>query len=259
MCVCLRDMDALVGTRSTRNLRALELLSCSFKGVTCKSVDTHQFGLGGSLWTIPRVLQVLWSLLQRIVAMNDAYSAYAGRHNAFSHLDGAAIFQGLKAPSISLQHYVERIFKYADCSPSCFVVAYVYLDRFIHQQPGLPITSLNVHRLLITSVMVAAKFLDDAYYSNAYYAKVGGVSTCEMNRLELEFLFRLSFRLQVPLPVFESYCSYMEKEVAAYLVDGTVDRPLPFLTERKEYTYGKFSKQTDVKMSTQSTTVSCVD
>ncbi|RID61296.1 hypothetical protein BRARA_E00457 [Brassica rapa] len=72
-----------------------------------------------------------------------------------------SVFDGLSRPPITIQCYLERIFKYANCSPSCFVVAYVYLDRFTHRQPSLPINSFNVHRLLITSVMVSAKFLDD--------------------------------------------------------------------------------------------------
>lgn len=181
-------------------------------------------GAFGAPHDSPRVLYVLSSLLERMVAKNDAYVARYG--HTLSPLHRLTVFHGLKAPSISVQKYVERIFKYANCSPSCFVVAYVYLDRFIHQQPGLPITSLNVHRLLITSVMVAAKFLDDAYYNNAYYAKVGGVNTLEMNRLELEFLFHLGFRLQVTVQVFDSYCSYLEREVAGFHAhDQYVERP----------------------------------
>ena len=38
------------------------------------------------------------------------------------------------------------IFKFANCSSSCFVVAYIFLDRFVHSQPLLPINSFNVHR-----------------------------------------------------------------------------------------------------------------
>ncbi|CAM6105756.1 unnamed protein product [Calypogeia fissa] len=159
----------------------------------------------------PRVLSVLASLLDRVVVRNERQALALSRTLSPQKL---TVFHGLRAPTISIEKYLERIFKYANCSPSCFVVAYAYIDRFIHQQPGIPITSLNVHRLLITSVMVAAKFLDDAYYNNAYYAKVGGVTTLEMNRLELEFLFRLDFRLQVTVSVFESYCTHLEREVA---------------------------------------------
>lgn len=173
----------------------------------------------------PRVLAVLSSLLDRVVARNERQALVLNRSLSPPKL---TVFHGLRAPTISIEKYLERIFKYANCSPSCFVVAYAYIDRFIHQQPGIPITSLNVHRLLITSVMVAAKFLDDAYYNNAYYAKVGGVTTLEMNRLELDFLFRLDFRLQVTVSVFESYCSHLEREVALGGSNYQVERALQF-------------------------------
>ena len=53
--------------------------------------------------------------------------------------------------------------------------------------------------------MLAAKFYDDIYYNNAYYAKIGGVPCNEINNLELEFLFMINFTLNVPLDVFERY------------------------------------------------------
>eukprot|EP01018_Ginkgo_biloba_P003307 Gb_30101 [translate_table: standard] len=63
------------------------------------------------------------------------------------------------------------------------------------------------------------------YYNNTYYAKVGGISTMEMNGLELEFLFRLGFRLQITVSAFESYCLHLEREMA--LCEGfQVERPI---------------------------------
>lgn len=41
----------------------------------------------------------------------------------------------------------------------------------------------NIYRLLITSVVVAAKFLDDKYYKNSYYATVGGINIQTMNEM----------------------------------------------------------------------------
>lgn len=131
-------------------------------------------------------------------------------------------------------HY--RINKYASCSPECFVLALVYIDRLI-QRNSLLLTSLNVHRVIITSVMLASKFFDDQYFNNAYYAKVrrgacgsfrrgavqpslaptlvacvlalqvGGVPTPEVNNLELEFLFSVNFSLHVATDVYEKYYS----------------------------------------------------
>lgn len=51
------------------------------------------------------------------------------------------------------------------------------------------------------------------YYSNAYFAKVGGVSTEEMNSMEIEFLFDLEFRLFVTTELFLKYCKKLDRVV----------------------------------------------
>ena len=53
--------------------------------------------------------------------------------------------------------------------------------------------------------MLAAKFFDDQYFNNAYYAKVGGVKADEMNLLEIEFLFRVNFTLHVTPELYNNY------------------------------------------------------
>lgn len=108
---------------------------------------------------IPKVLTVLASVLERLVSRNEQF-ANAPAQGVFNPKK-LTIFHGLRAPSISIAKYLERIFKYTSCSPSCFVVGYIFIDRLIHRQPDLLVTSLNVHRLLVTSVMVATKMLDD--------------------------------------------------------------------------------------------------
>ncbi|XP_050153502.1 cyclin-U4-1-like [Malus sylvestris] len=152
-----------------------------------------------------KIITFLSSLVQRVAESNDLNSHFQPQK--------ISLFHGLTRPTISIQSYLERIFKYANCSPSCLIVAYVYLDRFSQRQPSLPINSFNVHRLLITSVLVAAKFMDDMYYNNAYYAKVGGISTIEMNFLEVDFLFGLSFDLNVTPTTFTTHCSYLQREM----------------------------------------------
>jgi len=97
-----------------------------------------------------------------------------------------------------------RVHKYASCSNECFILALIYIDRLI-QRNNFLLTELNVHRVVITAILLAAKFFDDAYYNNAYYAKVGGVLVSEMNGLEVDFLFRINFSLHVTPEVFEKY------------------------------------------------------
>ncbi|GJZ62712.1 cyclin-like protein [Tanacetum coccineum] len=102
---------------------------------------------------MPSLINLLSSLLQRVAKSNDL--------NRPLNNQKLSVFNGLIRPNISVQSYLERIFKYANCSLSCYVVAYVYLDRFVKKQPYLPINSFNVHRLLVTSVLTSIKFMDD--------------------------------------------------------------------------------------------------
>lgn len=163
----------------------------------------------------PKILSLIGRLLEKSVQKNEMLLDTIKTKDV-------TIFHGLRAPTISIQQYIDRIFKYGACSPSCFVIAHIYMDRFLQKTDG-HLTSLNVHRLLITSVMVAAKFIDDAFFNNAYYARVGGVSTAEMNRMELKFLFSLDFRLQVNVETFHKFCSQLGKEAAEGL---QIDRPI---------------------------------
>ena len=138
-------------------------------------------------------------------------------------------FHALRVPAISVKDYLNRIFKYASCSYECFVLALIYIDRVI-QRNSFVVNSLNVHRVVITAVMLAAKFFDDQYYNNAYYAKIGGVPCPEMNSLELEFLFLVNFTLHVPPDVYEKYTRELSNH-AQQLLDheggaGGVQQPI---------------------------------
>ncbi|KAL2540594.1 Cyclin-U3-1 [Abeliophyllum distichum] len=166
--------------------------------------------LGNEFSRNPRVLSLFSTLLERSVEKNERIL------EATKTKDAITIFHGSRAPSLGIRQYIDRIFKYSRCSPSCFVIAHIYVDRFV-QQTNIYLTSLNVHRVIITSVMVAAKFIDDAFFNNAYYARVGGVSTAELNKLEIKFLFGLDFQLHVTLQTFRKYCSLLEKEATDVL------------------------------------------
>ncbi|WOK98929.1 cyclin-P4-1-like [Canna indica] len=160
---------------------------------------------------VPGVVSVLSTIFERLAERNDAAVERHAHDLAPRHR--ASAFHGLTKPSISVRSYLERIFRYAHCSPSCFVVAYIYLDRFVRRHPAVSLDSLNVHRFLITGVLTAVKFLDDIYYNNAYFAKVGGISLMEMNYLEIDFLFGLGFELNVTPVTFGYYCSILQREM----------------------------------------------
>eukprot|EP00250_Pteridium_aquilinum_P029831 c40194_g1_i1 orf=2-1072(-) len=164
-----------------------------------------------------------------------------------------SMFNGMRAPSIGIESYIRRINKYARCSPCCYVLAYAYMSKIsacLHHYPLINhvnhnhnnnptaanynnnpllcfISPFNIHRLLITSIMLAAKFMDDSHFNNAYFAKIGGVSTMEMNGLEMAFLKMVEYRLHISPKDFEKLCSHFGKESAMQAILVTPPPPPP--------------------------------
>nr|BAN64614.1 cyclin, N-terminal domain containing protein [Babesia bovis] len=124
-------------------------------------------------------------------------------------------FHSMNAPPISISDYINRIARHVRCSNECFVLALVYIERITRIHKNFVVSILNVHRLIITAVMLAAKFSDDVYFSNKFYALVGGVNVTEINLLEYQFLNMLKFQLYVNAMEYENCRLSVEK--ASYM------------------------------------------
>lgn len=89
--------------------------------------------------------------------------------------------------------------------------------------PEFTINTLTVHRFLITAATVAAKGLSDSFWNNTTYARVGGVRVAELKLLELEFLYRVDWKI-VPNPeVLVQYYKGLVERTPGYVLesDGT--------------------------------------
>lgn len=109
----------------------------------------------------------------------------------------ASPFDAMRLPTVSLIDYAQRLDRYCLCTEECHVLSLVYLERLLKCNPRFVISELRVHRLLLAATIVAVKVQDDDYYSNGYYAKVGGVSRDELMMLEAELLQHIGWRAHV--------------------------------------------------------------
>jgi len=103
-----------------------------------------------------------------------------------------------------IKPYFMRIAYYTRCSEESLITSLIYIDRLI-DHCKLTVTPHNVHKLILTSVLVAVKFCDDDHHKNAYFGKVGCVSNKEMKSLERIFLFKIKFDLCVTNNVYNFY------------------------------------------------------
>ena len=122
-------------------------------------------------------------------------------------------------PSISLRDYLIRLIVHATLSPPLLLSMVFYIDRLCALYPAFTISSLTVHRFLITAATVAAKGLGDSFWTNSTYARVGGVSVKELALLELELLKRLEWRI-VPKPeVLVDYYKSLVERSSGYILE----------------------------------------
>lgn len=119
----------------------------------------------------------------------------------------ATCFHAAAVPQLAISIYLERLAEYYHCSDQCLVLSLVYIDRIVKLHPEFVVSPLNVHRLLAVSMMSAAKFWDDVFYSNSHYAKVAGVRVKEICTLEAQFLKLIDWRLLVQADDYGLYHS----------------------------------------------------
>ena len=114
-------------------------------------------------------------------------------------------FHSLSPPPISITKYLLSLQRKSKEPKSCFITAFILLDRLLSTQKSLAITPNNVHKLCLCSVLIASKFISDIHLSNSQWAAIGGIPVEELNILELEYLFMLGFTLIVSKEEYKKY------------------------------------------------------
>ncbi|MCJ1225853.1 hypothetical protein MMC12_002502 [Toensbergia leucococca] len=149
------------------------------------------------------LVSLISNMLMELVRFNDDIPLKDGRLTRF---------HSRAPPGISVMDYLQRLATHATLSPPILLSMVYYIDRLCALYPAFTISSLTVHRFLITSATVASKGLSDSFWTNNTYARVGGVSLKELALLELEFLWRVEWRI-VPKPevLVDYYRSLVER------------------------------------------------
>ncbi|KLU89736.1 nuc-1 negative regulatory protein preg [Magnaporthiopsis poae ATCC 64411] len=157
------------------------------------------------------VVVLIAHMLGELIETNDALALKSG------HLTR---FHSRTAPGISVLEYLHRLAKHATLSPPLLLSMVYYIDRLCALYPDFTINTLTVHRFLITAATVAAKGLSDLFWNNTTYARVGGVRVAELKLLELEFLYRVDWKI-VPNPeVLVAYYKGLIERCPGYILQG---------------------------------------
>eukprot|EP01059_Diplonema_ambulator_P005238 TRINITY_DN14998_c0_g1_i1.p2 TRINITY_DN14998_c0_g1~~TRINITY_DN14998_c0_g1_i1.p2 ORF type:complete len:166 (+),score=65.20 TRINITY_DN14998_c0_g1_i1:51-548(+) len=144
---------------------------------------------------------IMADMLVRLAESNDASEAVKGQEPSY--------YDAAEVPNFPVVDLVRRWAKFSKAPGEVLVMSLILIDRAVGR--GLIVTSYSVHRVLISSLVVATKMHCDQVYSNSHYAKVSGISRQELNRLEVAFLNDIDFETHISEDAFEAVCETLRK------------------------------------------------
>lgn len=153
----------------------------------------------------PVLIKLIARMLQSLINLNDR-NVPASISNPMSENSGdlsperknklLTRYHLRTPPAISIETYISRLVKFNNFTQANLLSTIYYIDLLSHNfQPYFTLNSWTVHRFLLVATMLAQKALEDFFYTNDHYAKVGGVALTELNCLELDFLNRVDWKV----------------------------------------------------------------
>ncbi|KAI1269766.1 cyclin-domain-containing protein [Xylariaceae sp. FL1019] len=158
------------------------------------------------------------NMLSELIETNDSLAMKSGNLTRF---------HSRTAPGISVLDYLQRLAKHATLTPPLLLSVVLYIDRLCAHYPDFTINTLTVHRFLITAATVAGKGLSDSFWNNSFYARVGGVKVAELKLLEVEFLYRVDWRIVPEHEMLKAYYRGLVDRCDGYTLPEETGRTTP--------------------------------
>ncbi|CAD0084378.1 unnamed protein product [Aureobasidium vineae] len=166
-----------------------------------KDWDIYSVSGVAAVQMLAQALQSLSNITGDVVCISPVYQAdYSPElDTAEAHaLQLAAVTRRFflkAAPPFSITDYLLRIHKFSPHSPGVYLAAAAYIHRLCVVETMVPITPRTVHRLVLATIRIASKSLEDNRWTQERIARLGGVSTNELRKLEISFCYLLNFDL----------------------------------------------------------------
>ena len=113
-----------------------------------------------------------------------------------------------KRLNISIDDYLNHLYKYSQASEDIFIIMLIYIDR-LKTNRKICLNYFNIYKLILVAFTVAIKFNYDELFSLDFYAKLGGISQEELVALEYDFTTLLNFKFFVEEKIFNKYSNFL--------------------------------------------------
>lgn len=73
----------------------------------------------------------------------------------------------------------------------------IIMDRYIIENENFSLTWLNVHRLLLSCLILGVKLHDDFYFDNKAFETAGGVNVVMLEKYEVEIFEKCHYNIYI--------------------------------------------------------------
>ena len=147
-----------------------------------------------------KLIQKICIILENVIKLNNTSSS-----------KNKTIFSCEEIPKISLYDYLYRIQKYLKVEDNTLILALIYIDRICKNDKYM-INACNIHKILFVAIILAIKYNEDIFFTNHFYAKVGGITSKELKYLELKFASVVQFNFFVEKAFYDKYYKYINND-----------------------------------------------
>lgn len=141
------------------------------------------------------IIQEISKVLNELVTINDS---------SINQDCVTSKFDVKKKLKMSISDYIKRAVSNTQAESSTLIVSMILIDRICDTEK-VALTGKSVHKLFITSLVLAIKMNEDLIYDLKYYSQVAGIPSRELETLEEEFLKIMDFKVNVKLDEFLDY------------------------------------------------------
>ena len=113
-------------------------------------------------------------------------------------------------PNISLEYFINHLFKYTNMSISSLILAIIYIDQFC-EKFKYALSMHNIFRILLIFVYISIKLNEDINIKPEFYSKVAGVSVKDLNMLEFQMCVAMNFEFFIKSDYYQQYFAYFCK------------------------------------------------
>ena len=147
-------------------------------------------------FSLPKLITSIANVLMEIIQENkiNANTSYIIKDYFYSR----------RIAKISLEDYIKRIVNYSNIEIPTLISSVMYIDKLCENNSYI-LCNNNIHRIVLSAIVVSTKMNEDKHCNNGHFAKIGGVSVEDMNNLEYTLCSYLDYNLYILPDNYDKY------------------------------------------------------